>query len=249
MDLLAIIGAAIAFSAIIGGNFLEGGQISALLNTPAGIIVIGGTIGAVVIQTPRARLGHAVSMLKWIVRPPMQRIGDGISKLLNWSTTARREGLLGLENMLERETDPFARKGLELLIDGGEPQVIRHVMENELSARMQRDLAAAQVFKSMGGYSPTIGIIGAVMGLIHVMGNLADPAQLGSGIATAFVATIYGIGLANLVFLPVADRLASLVERDATYRSMTIEGILAIAEGEHPRSIELRLRGFADDER
>lgn len=179
----------------------------------------------------------------------MQRIGDGISKLLNWSTTARREGLLGLENMLERETDPFARKGLELLIDGGEPQVIRHVMENELSARMQRDLAAAQVFKSMGGYSPTIGIIGAVMGLIHVMGNLADPAQLGSGIATAFVATIYGIGLANLVFLPVADRLASLVERDATYRSMTIEGILAIAEGEHPRSIELRLRGFADDER
>jgi chemotaxis protein MotA len=187
--------------------------------------------------------------LKWVFVPPVLAMSAGITKMLGWSTTARREGLLGLENAAEREKDPFAKKGLELLIDGGEPQVIRHVMENELSARMQRDLAAASVFKSMGGYAPTIGIIGAVMGLIHVMGSLADPSQLGAGIATAFVATIYGIGLANLVFLPIADRLAALVERDATYRSMTIEAILAIAEGEHPRSIELRLRGFVDDRR
>jgi chemotaxis protein MotA len=249
VDGLAIAGICIAFIAIIGGNFLEGGQLSALLNTPAVIIVFGGTLGAVVLQTPRARLMDAARMLKWVFVPPVLAMGAGITKMLGWSTTARREGLLGLENAAEREKDPFAKKGLELLIDGGEPQVIRHVMENELSARMQRDLAAASVFKSMGGYAPTIGIIGAVMGLIHVMGSLADPSQLGAGIATAFVATIYGIGLANLVFLPIADRLAALVERDATYRSMTIEAILAIAEGEHPRSIELRLRGFVDDRR
>jgi chemotaxis protein MotA len=249
VDGLAIVGVCVAFIAIIGGNFLEGGQISALLNTPAGIIVLGGTLGAVVLQTPKTRLLDAARMLKWVLVPPVLVVGDGIKKMLAWSTTARREGLLGLENAAEREKDPFAKKGLELLIDGGEPQVIRHVMENELSARMQRDLAAASVFKSMGGYAPTIGIIGAVMGLIHVMGSLADPSQLGAGIATAFVATIYGIGLANLVFLPIADRLAALVERDATYRSMTIEAILAIAEGEHPRSIELRLRGFVDDSR
>ncbi len=249
MDGLAIVGVCVAFIAIIGGNFLEGGQLSALLNTPAGIIVLGGTLGAVVLQTPKTRLLDAARMLRWVLLPPTLVVSDGIKKMLAWSTTARKEGLLGLENAAEREKDPFAKKGLELLIDGGEPQVIRHVMENELSARMQRDLAAASVFKSMGGYAPTIGIIGAVMGLIHVMGSLADPSQLGAGIATAFVATIYGIGLANLVFLPIADRLAALVERDATYRSMTIEAILAIAEGEHPRSIELRLRGFVDDSR
>ncbi len=249
MDVLAIVGVCVAFIAIIGGNFLEGGQLSALLNTPAGIIVLGGTLGAVILQTPKSRLIDAARMVRWVWLPPVLVVNDGIKKMLSWSTTARKEGLLGLENAAEREKDPFARKGLELLIDGGEPQVIRHVMENELSARMQRDLAAASVFKSMGGYAPTIGIIGAVMGLIHVMGSLADPAQLGSGIATAFVATIYGIGLANLVFLPIADRLAALVERDATYRSMIIEAILAIAEGEHPRSIELRLRGFVDDKR
>ena len=249
MDGLAIVGVCVAFIAIIGGNFLEGGQIAALLNTPAGIIVLGGTLGAVVLQTPRTRLTDAARMLKWVFVPPVLAMSVGITKMLAWSTTARREGLLGLENAAEREKDPFAKKGLELLIDGGEPQVIRHVMENELSARMQRDLAAASVFKSMGGYAPTIGIIGAVMGLIHVMGSLADPSQLGAGIATAFVATIYGIGLANLVCLPIADRLAAIVERDATYRSMTIEAILAIAEGEHPRSIELRLRGFVDDNR
>ena len=246
MDLVAIVGCALAFLAIVGGNYLEGGQLVSLVNTPALIIVVGGTIGAVVLQTPSVRLLRAMALLRWVVVPPQLPMQKGIQKMMSWSNTARREGLLGLENLLEREPDAFARKGLALLIDGGEPQVIRHVMENELSARVQSDLAAARVFKSMGGYAPTIGIIGAVMGLIHVLGNLADPAQLGSGIATAFVATIYGVGLANLVFLPVADRISSLVERESTFASMTIEGVLAIAEGEHPRSIELRLRGFAE---
>src|SRR5262249_54771805 len=153
------------------------------LNWPACIIVLGGTIGAVVLQTPKTRLNDAVRLVRWVLTPPPDAFNDGIRKMLSWSTTARKEGLLGLENAAEREKDTFARKGLELLIDGGEPQVIRHVMENELSARMQRDLAAASVFKAMGGYAPTIGIIGAVMGLIHVMGSLADPSQLGAGIA------------------------------------------------------------------
>jgi chemotaxis protein MotA len=247
VDIVAIIGVAIAFAAIVGGHLLEGGQLAALLNTPAGIIVIGGTVGAVVLQTPWERLKHAVSMLKWLLTPPLPAPKKGLEKLVQWSGTARREGLLGLENLMEAERDAFARQGLELLIDGGEPHVIRHVMENEITVRMQRDLSAAHVYKAMGGYAPTIGIIGAVMGLIQVLGNLADPSELGAGIATAFVATIYGVGLANLVFLPIADRLASVVEKLTNYRSMTLEGILAIAEGEHPRSIEVRLRGFTDD--
>ncbi len=246
MDIVAIIGVCIGFAAVIGGNFLEGGQLVALVNTPAGVIVIGGTLGAVVLQTPGTRLKRAAGMLRWVFVPPKQAMRDGIEKMMTFSTTARRDGLLGLENLAEREDDEFVKKGLELLIDGGEPQVIRHAMENELAARTQRDHAAAQVYRSMGGYAPTIGIIGAVMGLIQVMGNLADPAALGAGIATAFVATIYGVGLANLLFLPIADRIAAMIDRQAVFASMTIEGILAIAEGEHPRSIELRLRGFED---
>ena len=157
---------------------------------------------------------------------------------------ARKEGLLGLEGVADAEPDPYARKGLQLLVDGAEPEVIRSILEVDLFTQESRDLQAAKVFESMGGYAPTIGIIGAVMGLIHVMGNLANPAQLGSGIAVAFVATIYGVASANLVLLPVASKLKSIAMRQSRYREMLLEGILSIAEGENPRSIELKLQGF-----
>lgn len=246
MDVIAIIGVIIAFASVIGGNLLEGGQMGALLDTPAALIVLGGTLGAVVLQTPYTRLKRAAVMLRWVVFPPKLEMESAIRKLMDWSRTSRREGLLGLENILENERDPFTCKGLGLLIDGGEPHTIRRVLETDLSARTDAELAAAQVFRSMGGYAPTIGIVGAVLGLIQVMGNLADPSQLGQGIATAFVATIYGVGSANLVFLPVADRLRSLVMRMADSRELIIEGLLAISEGEHPRSIEVRLGGFLE---
>jgi len=247
MDLVALIGICIAFIAILGGNFLEGGQLAALLNTPALLIVLGGTLGAVILQTPLARLIHALKIVRWILLPPRPDVTAGIQKMMLWSATARREGLLGLERILETETDSFSHKALELLVDGGESQVIRHVMESELDARENKDIAAAHVYKSMGGYAPTIGIIGAVLGLIQVMTNLADPSALGAGIATAFVATIYGVGFANLLFLPLADRLVSQTGRVSAYQAMIIEGVLAIAEGEHPRSIELRLRAFGEN--
>ncbi|MBV1906836.1 MAG: flagellar motor protein [Pseudomonadales bacterium] len=246
MDIVAILGIVLAFGAIVFGNFLEGGEIDALLNTPAGVIVLGGTIGAIVLQTPWPGLKRALQLLKWIFVPPVYVVNDGIKKIRTWSVAARKDGLLGLEEILAKEKDEFACKGLELLIDGGTPQIIRQVLEGDLSLRLERDIAGARVFKSMGGYAPTIGIIGAVMGLIQVMSNLADPSALGDGIAVAFIATIYGVGLANLLFLPVADRLVSLVNNEANYRAMTIEGILALAEGEHPRFIELRLKSFMD---
>ena len=135
---------------------------------------------------------------------------------------------------------------IELIIDGGEPNAIRRALELELNARTESDLAAAQVFRAMGGYAPTIGILGAVLGLIHVMGNLADPSALGPGIATAFVATIYGVGFANLLFLPVADRLKAVALRVADGRALLAEGLLAIAEGEHPRLIEVRLGSYLE---
>jgi chemotaxis protein MotA len=152
--------------------------------------------------------------------------------------------LLGLETLAESEPEPFARKGLQLLVDGSEPDTIRAIMEVDLNAREYSDIHAAKVFEGMGGYSPTIGIIGAVMGLIHVMNNLADPAKLGAGIAVAFVATIYGVGLANLFFLPMANKLKNIIHAQTQFREMIVEGIVSIAEGENPRNIETKLRGY-----
>lgn len=246
MDVLSLIGLILAFVAIIGGNALEGGHISALLNGPAALIVLGGTLGAVLLQTPMAVFMRAMSVMSWIFVPPRNDLALGITKVTGWSSIARKEGLLGLEAVAETEADPYARKGLQLLVDGAEPEVIRSILEVDLYTQETRDLRAAKVFESMGGYSPTVGIIGAVMGLIHVMGNLADPSQLGNGIAVAFVATIYGVAFANLLVLPIGNKLKSVAQQQTTYREMLLEGVLSIAEGENPRSIEMKLQGFMD---
>jgi len=246
MDVLSIVGIAIGFVVILGGNYLEGGSLSALVNAPAALIVIGGTFGAAALQTPLPRLQLALRHLAMVFRPTPLDFHGGVGKIVRWALAARKEGLLGLETIADTERDPFARKGLQLLVDGSEPDAIRAVMELESDLREQRDLDAAKFYESMGGYAPTIGIIGAVMGLIHVMGNLADPAKLGPGIAVAFVATIYGVAIANLFLLPVASKLRSRARLQAQYREMIIEGVIAIAEGENPRAIELKLTGFVE---
>ena len=246
MDVLSLIGLVMAFVAIIGGNYLEGGQIAGLMNGPAALIVFGGTFGAALLQTPVSHFKRATQILSWVVFPPYANLAHAINNVIGWSMTARKDGLLGLEAVAEAELDPFAQKGLQLLVDGAETEDIRSILEVDLYTQEDRDLNAAKFFECMGGYAPTIGIIGAVMGLIHVMGNLADPSQLGSGIAVAFVATIYGIGSANLLFLPVASKLKTMVIRQSRYREMLLEGILSIADGENPRSIELKLQGFME---
>jgi len=244
MDVLSLIGIIMAFVAIIGGNYLEGGHLGALANGPAALIVLGGTVGAAMLQSPMSAFKRAMQTLVWILFPPRIDMTGGIDRVVNWSLTARKEGLLGLEGVADTEPDSYSRKGLQLLVDGVEPQTIRSVLEVDYMTQESRDIEAAKVFESMGGYAPTIGIIGAVMGLIHVMGNLADPGQLGSGIAVAFVATIYGVASANLVLLPIASKLKAIAMRQSLYREMLLEGILSIAEGENPRSIELKLQGF-----
>jgi len=246
MDVLSLIGVILAFVAILGGNYLEGGHVGALVNGPAFLIVVGGTLGAAFLQTPMTVFKRALIVVRWIIFPPRIDLVGGIGRVVGWSMTARKEGLLGLEAVADVEPDPYARKGLQLLVDGAEPEAIRSILEVDLYTQEARDIQAAKVFDSMGGYSPTIGIIGAVMGLIHVMGNLADPSMLGSGIAVAFVATIYGVAFANLLLLPVGNKLKSIAMRQSRYREMLLEGILSIAEGENPRSIELKLQGFMD---
>jgi chemotaxis protein MotA len=246
MDVLSLIGVILALVAILGGNYLEGGHVGALLNGPAFLIVVGGTLGAAFLQTPMTVFKRSLVTVRWIIFPPRIDLAGGINRVVGWSQTARKEGLLGLEAVADVEPDPYARKGLQLLVDGAEPEAIRSILEVDLYTQEGRDIQAAKVFDSMGGYSPTIGIIGAVMGLIHVMGNLADPSMLGSGIAVAFVATIYGVAFANLLLLPVGNKLKAIALRQSRYREMLLEGILSIAEGENPRSIELKLQGFMD---
>jgi chemotaxis protein MotA len=207
---------------------------------------LGGTVGAALLQSPMSAFKRAMQILGWILFPPHLDLAGGIDRVVNWSLIARKEGLLGLEGVADAEPDDYSRKGLQLLVDGVEPEAIRSILEVDFYTQESRDVDAAKVFESMGGYAPTIGIIGAVMGLIHVMGNLGDPSQLGSGIAVAFVATIYGVASANLVLLPIASKLKSIAMRQSRYREMLLEGILSIAEGENPRSIELKLQGFMD---
>lgn len=244
MDILSIIGVIVALGAILGGNILEGGHTSSLIQLTAFIIVAGGTVGAIMIQVPLHTFLRSMHMAAWVFKPPRQAPQEAIGKIVEWSNIARREGLLGLENIAEQEVDVFARKGLQLLVDGNEPEVIRGILEVDLESQEYRDTQAAKVFEGMGGYAPTIGIIGAVMGLIHVMNNLADPSLLGAGIAVAFVATIYGVGLANLFFLPIATKLKGLIHVQTRFREMLLEGVVSIAEGENPRNIETKLNGY-----
>lgn len=244
MDILSILGILIAFAALIGGNFIEGGSFYSLINGPAALIVIGGTLGAAMLQTPKQSLKRALNIITWVVKPPHNPFKEGIAQIVSWAMAARKEGLLGLEQLAEEERDKFARKGLQLLVDGNEPEVIRRILETELLIDEQRDLDAIKFYESMGGYAPTVGIIGAVMGLIHVMRNLADPEQLGPGIAIAFVATIYGVALANLLLIPIANKLRMCINERSQFRELYIEGIISIADGENPRSLEMKLNGY-----
>jgi chemotaxis protein MotA len=187
---------------------------------------------------------HAMRIFPWIFRPPVVSRKDLIRKMVEWSNTARKQGLLGLEALILKEPDEFVRKGLQLVVDGSEPEVIRNILEVDMHVREQADTRAAKVFEGMGIYAPTLGIIGAVLGLMAVMQNLADPSKLGHGIAAAFTATVYGIGLANLFFLPIAGKLKGIVAEQTQVREMIIEGIVSIVLGENPRAIESKLNGF-----
>lgn len=244
MDILSIIGLIVGFGAIIVGQYLEGGHIETIINAVALLIVLGGTLGAVMLQTPMNTFLRAMRLSLWVFMPPKLSASTLLEKILEWNQVARREGLVRLESMAMDEKDLFTQKGLQMIADGAEPDMIREVLETDLDLEESDDIQAAKVFEAMGGYSPTIGIIGAVMGLIHVMGNLADPSSLGSGIAVAFVATIYGVALANLLFLPIGNKLKSVVAQRTRVRMMLIEGLIGVADGDNPRNIESRLQAY-----
>ncbi|MBV2206752.1 MAG: flagellar motor protein [Proteobacteria bacterium] len=244
MDKISVLGLAVGLFAIIGGQVLEGGHVGSLAQPTALLIVLGGTLGAVMLQSPFATFKRGMRMVKWVWFPPVINHQLLIQQVTSWSQVSRREGLLALENMINPLKDDFARKGLQLLVDGAEPERLREVLEVQITTYEDELRLSAKVWEAAGGYSPTIGILGAVMGLIHVMENLSDPSKLGAGIAVAFVATIYGVGLANLVFLPIANKLKAHIGRLVVQREMLVDGLVGIANGDNPRIIESRLRGY-----
>ena len=201
-------------------------------------------MGAVMLQSPYAVFLRGIRMVSWVWFPPVVEYRQVISQVSAWSHIARREGLLALENTMNQVKDDFVRKGLQLLVDGAEPERLREVLEVEINTFEEQMKLSARIWEAAGGYSPTIGIMGAVLGLIHVMENLTEPSKLGAGIAVAFVATIYGVGLANLVFLPMSNKLKAHINRLIVQREMIVDGLLGIANGDNPRIIESRLQGY-----
>ncbi|MGB1556508.1 MAG: flagellar motor protein [Oceanococcaceae bacterium] len=244
MDKLTITGITLALAAILGGSVLKGSGIAALLSPAAFVIVLVGTVAAIFVQTPMDTMKRALRILRWTVRPPPADPKASIAKIVDWSQKARKEGLLGLEGLIPNEQDEFTRKGLQFLVDGVEPEVLRDILETDIGTHEHAYTSAAKVYEGLGIYAPTLGIIGAVMGLMAVMQNLADPSKLGTGIAAAFVATIYGIASANLFFLPLGSKLKSIIAEQVRNREILVEGFVSIAEGENPRHIESKLGAF-----
>lgn len=243
-DFNSALGLFIALACVVGGIVNEGGRVASLLQGSAFIIVFGGTIGAVMLQTPIKTFRTGVKMFIWVFIPPRYVSLELIDQITVWGTTARKDGLLKLDSSTQEIDNPFMRKGLQLLIDGANAEKIKETLDVEINAFEHFNRQAIRIWEAAGGYSPTLGILGAVVGLIHVMENLDDPSKLGSGVAVAFVATIYGVGLANLVFLPVFNKLKTIVNHHVVWREMLVDGLMAIANGENPRVIKERLLGY-----
>lgn len=244
MDILTIIGLVMGFGAILGGQVLEGGSMHSIMQGTAAIIVFGGTFGAVLVNYPMHTFLLALKNAKLAVLESSSDPHKVIKLLSELSAVARKDGLLALEASIKKVSDPFLRKGLQLVVDGTEPKLTREILEIEIAHTEEYNLSSAKVFESAGGYAPTIGILGAVLGLIHVMENLADPQKLGAGIAVAFVATVYGVGTANLIYLPLAGKMKIKIRDEVILKEMAVEGLIALSEGENPRRVEEKLVGF-----
>jgi chemotaxis protein MotA len=242
------IGIAVAFGGLMMGAMMEGTSIPAFFNISALLIILGGTGGATLAGTGMEQFKKIPKLYKLAFSPPELNPLERVRLLVNFAEMARREGLLALDDELQQVDDEYTRKGLQLVVDGTDPELVREILEIEMDAMAQRHSQACAPFEKAGGFAPTMGIIGTVMGLVHVLENLSSPQTLGPAISTAFIATLYGVGSANVIFLPVANKLKYLSAREADLRMMTLEGILAIQAGDNPRIVESKLMSYLDPE-
>jgi chemotaxis protein MotA len=244
MDIATLLGIAIAIGSIIGGQALEGGHVGSIMQLTAFMIVIGGTLGALFVQNPMPVVIRGFGVLALAIGGPHHDFKGTITLLLDLANISRKQGLLALESKMKDIKDPFLKKGIQLIVDGTDPKLVHEILEIEVEHHEEEGTTAAKMWEAAGGYAPTVGILGAVLGLIHVMENLADPSKLGSGIATAFVATVYGVGSANLLFLPMANKIKLKLKEQSALRTMMITGLLGIAQGENPRLLQEKLESF-----
>jgi len=247
MDLATIIGLVLGVGAVFGGAILEGLHIGALIQLTAALIVLGGTFGGTFISFPLPTLLKAFKDVTRCFTPPKDDPEGVIKSIINYAAKARRNGLISLEQEAQSVKDSFTKKGISLVVDGIDPQKLRETMEIELGSFEEHSKKSAEVFEAAGGFAPTIGIIGAVLGLIHVMSNLSDPSKLGGGIAVAFVATIYGLVTANIFCIPFGTKLKHRLKEELLQKEMVIEGLIAIQNGENPHFIEQKLRAYLHD--
>ena len=238
MDPSPILATIFGFACILVGNAVEGGHLSSILQLTAFMIVVGGSVGPVWLGSTNEELKVLVKFFPRIMKPNLVDRNKLADDMVKASNIARREGMLAVEGILPQIEDPFLRKGLQMLVDGHSADDMRKVLELEADMEEHHHAAAAKLMSGVGGYAPTIGIVGAVLGLIHVMSNLSDPSAVGPGIAAAFVATLYGVGFANLFFLPIGDRLKKISTADSEVRSMVLTGLDAIAAGSNARQLE-----------
>ena len=247
-DLATIGGFLLAIGGIVGGLLIEGGKISDVAQFTAGLIVLGGTLGAVMISTPLPVLMGAAKRIMGVLMDTSQPVEGLIEELLGYATKARKHGLVSLERDAAEIADPFLRKALTLAVDGADLQELKRMLELEIDLGQHHADAEAKVFEQAGGYAPTIGIIGAVLGLIQVMKNLANIDEVGHGIAVSFVATVYGVGVSNLIFLPMATKIKARAQAESQRRELVLEGVVSIVEGLNPKLIQSKLEAFAHGE-
>lgn len=245
MDIGIIIGVVVAFGCILLGNTLEGGHIGSIVGGPAFLIVIGGTIGAVIVQFPLAQCKASLGAAKKLMKKPTFDAAKLVDEIVEFAQKARKDGVLGLEKVAGDASHPFLTKGLLMAVDGSDSNAIRSTLETVISQEEAHAENSAKVYEAAGGYCPTVGIIGAVLGLIHVMSNLSDINAVGTGIAAAFVATIYGVAAANIFFLPIAGRIKFRQHEEGVVMELMLEGVLAIQEGLNPKLVRERLAAYA----
>lgn len=247
MELTTVVGVIMGLLAVFGGALLEGLHLSAILQGTAAIIVFGGTIGAALVSFPSQDVKHALGMLGIVFKKVDLDVREVIEEIIKIATVARKEGVLAVEGMRDSIVNPTFKKSIKYVIDGFEPQTVKDIMQSEIDLAFEEEESAGKVWEGAGGYSPTVGIIGAVLGLIHVMGNLSDPSKLGDGIAVAFVATVYGVGAANLLFIPFGTKLKRKAHMRAMAKEVIKLGVIGIQEGLNPHFLREKLEVFVEE--
>ncbi|WP_066637344.1 flagellar motor protein [Desulfolucanica intricata] len=249
MDFAILVGIAVGLLGLISGFLLDGGHISVLLKPTAALIVFGGTAGATIASFSMQDLKVIPKLLKNTVFQKLPGEDEVIEQIVQLADQARREGLLYLEDRLDEIDDEFLRKGIQLIIDGTDPELVRNILETEIYTLEERNDTGASIFETAGGYAPTMGIIGTVMGLVHVLGNMSDPSTMSSSIALAFIATLYGVGSANILWLPIAGKLRNIGKKEICIKELTMEGVISLQGGYNPIIIRERLNAYLNPNR